>query len=350
MRLYLALLLSIVIFGCNSTARNNTRFTEYDNLVDSGKQLSLGDDRDVYLFCDADNWKALKPFVQSSIEREVSLVYPEKYFNLILAEASEIERYSKHKNLVFIGDLESNGRISQHMRVSVAQDFISRVQQSGGDLFVAKNFASRDQITLYLMGSDPLKLSKIGAIQSDNLFSLLLKRFSDRLGYQTYQQKVIPASFFAAYPYSMQIPNNYSLYSNDREGNFMSLIYRAKMQDRSIPDKFISVYYEAMPENSLDLQWVIKKKQLLAQKYFEGDEFDVSLIRSYATKFAGFEAIKIIGAWKNPKHMIGGGFQCFAFWNNGNAYLVDNIVYFPAGDKLPILTELSVISSTLKIK
>ena len=225
------------------------RYTEYDSLIDNGKPLALGDLRDVYVFCDGANGASCKASCGAASNHDV--IYPEKYFNLIPTSIADYEKYSGYRNLLLIGDLQSEDRVSTHMKQSLATDFITRVGQSGGDLFIAKNFASRDQLIMYLMADNPENLKTISALQSENLFRLLLKRYRDRLGYECYQQKIIPLSFFDAYPFSIKIPNNYTLYSNDRKGNFISFIYRARMQNREIPDKYVNIYYEDMPMASL---------------------------------------------------------------------------------------------------
>jgi len=348
----LAIILLAVIAGCDKMKPIPERYTVFDKLIDHSKPLAMGEDRDVYVFCDPANWKALEPFVRSGIEREVPITYPEKYFNLILADVKEAPSLAKYKNIVYIGDLESNEPVSAYMKSILDTSFKNRVQNSGGDLFITKNHSSRDQIVLFLLGKDALSLSKIGALQADNIFALLLKRFSERQGYYAYQMKVIGQKFFEPYPFSLQIPENYRLYSNDQTGRFLSFLYRAKMQNREIPDKYISVYYESMPENKLDLNWLIAKRKEIGQKYFEGDEFDENLIRKEAVNFRQYKGYRLLGAWKNMKHMIGGGFQSYAFWDEKTktAYLIDNIVYFPAGDKLPVLLELYVISNSFKVK
>jgi len=343
-------LFALMLFACGGGDKESARYMKFDDVIDNGKPLAMGDERDVYLFCDRANWASLKPFIQSSIERELILVYPEQYFNLIPTDLSELDKYYNYRNLLFIGDLESGNRVSQHMIESLAPEFISRVRQSGGDLFVANNHASRDQMTMYLLGSNKLNLEKIGAIQSDKIFELLIRRYAQRQGYQTYQQPVIPSSFFEPYPFSLKLPNNFTLYSNDLKGRFLSFIYRARAQDREIPDKYVNVYYEDMPENVLDHEWLIAKRQMLGEKYFEGDVFDEETIRKERTQLGGHDAWRIVGAWKNEKHLIGGAFQSYAFWHEGRAYIVDNIAYFPAGDKLPIMVELYVISSSITIK
>ncbi len=353
MRRYLLFLLSLLLLvGCSKPKAENERYTMFDKIIDHAKPLAMGDDRDVHVFCDPANWKALEPFVRSGIEREVPIVYPEKYFNLILTDVAEANTLAKYKNIVYIGDLESTAPVSTYMRSVLAKDFITRVQQSGGDLFVSRNHSSRDQIILFLLAKDALSLSKIGAVQADPIFSILLQRFAERQGYYAYQGKVLPSSFFDNYPYSIQIPDTYRIFSNDKQGRFLSFLYRAKMQNREIPDKYVSVYYEAMPENKLDINWVLNKRKELGQKYFEGDEFDAQLIRKEPFKFGKYEGYRLLGAWKNMKLAIGGGFQSFAFWDadTKTAYLIDNIVYFPAGDKLPILVELYTISNSFKVK
>lgn len=351
-KLILFTLALLVLQGCYKTKAPSDRYTAFDKLLDHAKPLAMGDDRDVHVFCDPANWKALEPFIRSGIEREVPIVYPEKYFNLILTDVKEAETLAKYKNILYIGDLESSASVSTYMKSVLAKDFVTRVQGSGGDLFVAKNHNSRDQIILFLLGKDALSLSKIGALQADPIFSLLLRRFAERQGYYAYQGKVLPASFFEPYPFSLQIPDTYRIYSNDKAGNFLSFLYRAKMQNREIPDKYVSVYHEPMPENKLDINWLINKRKELGTKYFEGDEFDADLIRKEPFSFGDYEGFRLLGAWKNMKHAIGGGFQSFAFWDakTKTAYIIDNIVYFPAGDKLPILVELYTISNSFRAK
>lgn len=349
-KLLFVLFIAVLLFSCKGGQGESQRYTEFDSLIDNGKSIAFGDERDVYLFCDDANWNALKPFVQSAIEQEVLLVYPEKYFKLIRKDISEYPAYAKYRNLLFIGDLESDGQVSRHMKESLAPAFITRVKQSGGDLFAAKNYATRDQLTLYLLASSPLNLQKVGAIQSDKIFELLLKRLVLRQGYQAYQQTVIPAHFWELYPFSMQIPDNYRLYSNDEKGRFLSLLYRARMQEREIPDKYINIYYEEMDEEDFGIEWFIAKRKELGAKYFEGDKLTEETMRKSETKLAGYDAYKLVGAWTNETHLIGGAFQSFAFHHEGTSYIIDNVVYFPAGDKLPILTELLAISNSFRIK
>lgn len=349
---YLAIVLILISAGCGTSTKESARNIEYDSIINHAKPIAFGDDNVVHVFCGTENWKDMEPHIRKTIERELFLVYNEKYFELEYADIKEIGSLNKFKNLVFLGDLESNDKVSQYMQQSLAPEFIQRVEISGGDMFIAKNHWVRDQLVLYVLAKDSAKLMEIAGLQSNQMFSLLLKRYTERLAYQAYLSKLIPSSFFEPYPYKIKVPDTFRLYSNDQVGNFLSFLYRARMQNREIPDKYISVYYEDMDTDMVNQEWLIKKRQEIGNKYFEGDIIDEKDLRIEKYRFAGYDGWRIIGPWKNMKHLIGGSFQAHGFWDEKNkrAYLVDNSVYFPAGNKLPTMLELFMISSSFETK
>lgn len=351
--LLLLLPLLILIISCGKKeSKPSARYTAFDNMLNYAKPLTFGDDRDVYVFCSEKNWKMLELLMRSSIERQVKLVYDEAYFTLIKSDIKEVEKYLQYKNLVFIGDLNANDDVTQYMVSSLTPSHLEQVRKSGGDSFSARNHNSRDQLVLYLLAKDKENLSKTALLQSDAIFSLLLKRFGERQAYQAFRGKVIDAKFWEPYPFSLQIPDTFRLYSNDKIGRFLSFLYRARIADREIPDKYISVYYEDMPKDVIDGDWLFNKRQELWKTRFDGDTIVRENIRIEPFKFAGHQGWRLVGPWENRKLIIGGAFQTMAFWHpeSKRAYLIDNSVFFPAGDKLAILLELHMISATLKIK
>jgi len=167
MRKYMIfLLLLLVLFACSKEGGKIDRYTIYDKVIDHSKPLAMGDDRDVYVFCDSLDWQGLKPFIGSAIEQQIIIVYPEQYFNLVMADIKDVKRLSKYKNFVFIGHLESDLPVSAYMKRVLSQDFIKRVQQTGGELFTSENLNCCDQIVLFLLGKDAKTLQKIGALQA----------------------------------------------------------------------------------------------------------------------------------------------------------------------------------------
>lgn len=344
--------LLFLLSSCKSRKASSERYTAFDNILDYAKPIAFGEDNDIYVFCGNKNWKSLEPVLRSSLERTVGLVYNEQYFHLIPVELSKLGEMLPYKNLIFAGDLKSMDEVSLHMRRSLPQSHLDQVQQSGGQLFVAKNHDSRDQVILYLLGTEPEQLFKVTYLQSTNIFRIMLERYSQRLAYQAFRGKVIGPDFWKNFPFSLQVPDTYRLYSNDAPARFLSLLYRSRMEKREIPDKYISIYYEPMQADSVDGQWLLNKRNEIWGKKFEGDHVPQDKVRMERSNFAGYNGWKLIGPWENHKLLIGGAFQSMGFWDarTKRAYIIDNSVYFPAGDKLSILVELYMISSTLKLK
>ena len=354
-RIFLALALITLLAllsSCKGGKVSSERYTAYDNILDYAKPLAFGEDNDIYVFCGEQNWRSLEPVLRSSLERTVGLVYNEQYFRLIPVELDKLGEMLPYKNLVFAGDLKSSDEVSQHMRRSLTPAHLEQVQQTGGQLFVAKNHDSRDQVILYLLGTEPEQLFRVTNLQSSNIFRIMLERYSQRLAYQAFRGKVIGEDFWKNFPFSLKVPDTYRLYSNDAPARFLSLLYRSRMESREIPDKYISIYYEPMQTDSVDGQWLLNKRNEIWGKKFEGDIVPADKVRMERSSFAGFQGWKLIGPWENHTHLIGGAFQSMGFWDarTKRAYIVDNSVYFPAGDKLSILMELYMISSTFKLK
>ena len=67
-RYFFILLATLILVGCNNSGGENERYTMFDKIIDHAKPLAMGDDRDVHVFCDPANWKALEPFIRSGIE------------------------------------------------------------------------------------------------------------------------------------------------------------------------------------------------------------------------------------------------------------------------------------------
>ena len=328
------------------------KYSFYEGTVDAGKPIAWGDDRDIYVFCDEPIWKLAEDMLRRSLERDTYIVVNERYFNLVRANIGEIDQLIKYKNLLFLGDLKSRGAVSEHLRNSMQERMKERVRNSGGELFVAKNRWVNDQLVIYMVGNTAENLLKLNILQTNRLYTEFLNRYAERLAYQAYRTKLIPDEFFEAYPFTIKVPNNFQLFHNDKTNRFLSFLYRMRSESRDFPDRYVSVYYEDMPVDTLRLDWLLSRRKDLAFKYYDQDEFDPKLLRSESLNLGEYKALRILGPWQNRKHDIGGGFQAFAFYDNvqKRAYLIDNSVYYPAGDKLPELLLLQKISATFKTK
>lgn len=347
----LMLLVILLLLSCRSSHDTPAHYDAFDDLFDHSKSIAFGEDEDIYVFCGQEVRTQLEPIILASLEREVALVYNEKFFNVIFSDIKEMDRLMRFKNLLFIGTIEEGDPVSRYLQKALDPKLQARIQQSTGEIFLNKNRFVKDQLIVQVIGLNNEKVTDLFTLSANRVFDLFLDRYTKRLAYQAYQTNIIEPEFFDLYPFSLKIPNNYRLYANDKNNRFLSLLYRARIQNGKHPDKFISVYYEPMEQNTLDEKWLTDTRTHIGKVQF-GDSLNVQTLRTESFKFAGYQGFRLSGAWINLEKFAGGAFQSYAFWDEKTkqAYLVDTMTFFPEGDKLPVLMELFMIASTIKVK
>lgn len=339
-------------FSCGKSDAKPDKYSFYESVVDTSKPIAWGEDRDIYILCDEVNWKSIGENLKNNLEQEFQIVVKERYFNIKRGDIRDINQLIKYKNLLFVGNLDSKASVSAHITRTLPPQLVNKVKNTGIEMFVAKNRWVTDQVIVYLVTSSQDKISSISEPITDKLFSLYLERLAERKAYQAYRTKLIPDTFYETYPFTIKMPENYKLFANSPKNRFLSFLYRMNSESKDFPDKYLSIYYEDIPQDSLNEKWILQKRKILADKYYDKDEFDPGMISIDKVSIGTYTAWRLMGPWKNLKHNIGGGFQTFAFYDikQKRAYLIDNVVYFPAGDKLPELLELQQISQTFKTK
>ncbi|MGI6199063.1 MAG: hypothetical protein ACOYIS_08080, partial [Candidatus Cloacimonadaceae bacterium] len=88
----LMLLVMLLLLSCRSSHEDPTRYTAFENLFDHSKSIAFGEDEDIYVFCGQEVRTQLEPIILASLEREVALVYNEKFFNVIFSDIKEMDR------------------------------------------------------------------------------------------------------------------------------------------------------------------------------------------------------------------------------------------------------------------
>lgn len=347
------ILLLLALAGCEKESADSGYYQKYDNLLDGSKTAAFGEDNDVYLFAAGPNLAATQKTLESSLAREVTLVVEEQYFYPQFKEAASLKDFRSYKNIIYSGTLDGRDEVSQHITKTLAPQLVEAARASGAELFVINNYYARDQIILFLLAKDPTALKKLAEERSDQIFNYILERYQQRLAFTAYKNEVIEAKFFADRPFSIKVPNIFRLWKDEKAGRFLSFIFQPSKPSRQIADKYISVYYESMPENKISAQWIYNTRQDLGKKFMGGDQIYQDRYQTEPAKIAGFDGLRMTGHWINPDQGgFGGAFQTWAFWHEPSktAYLVDNIVLFPDGAKLPALLELGMLSQSLELK
>jgi hypothetical protein len=361
MRYASLILLAALLFtiaACKQESSTSNAYNRYDNVMNMEKPVAYGEDQDIYIFASKTLRESLSPVLDATLARKYVLTIEEQCFFPTYEDISEIEEYSKYKNLILCGVLGGDDAVSKYMLKNLDEGLVQAARESGGEIFVVNNLYVRDQIILYILAKDEASLEDLVNQRSSQIFDYFINKYKQRLAYQAYRSEVVEDRFFEDRPFSIKIPVLYRLFKDekaeDAEEYFLSFIFQPANPNANLADKYVSVYHEPMPENEIDAQWLYNKRQELTAKYLDGDEILDDKYSVEETELAGYKALRMYGHWVNRELVggVGGAFQTYAFWHDSTetAYLVDNIVYFPDGNKLPVLLELSMISESISVK
>ncbi|MBL7086527.1 MAG: DUF4837 family protein [Candidatus Cloacimonetes bacterium] len=313
------------------------------------KPLSWGKSDVVFVFADDKVWDYGKLEIIKSLEREFFTTRNEKLFAVQRQNIKDIKRYYKFSNLLFFCDSNFNNPTSQYVK-EILPDKVSSLSDSiQANIFVAKDLWAQNQTVVFIIGKDIEALLLYTFEQSNTIFNIFKNREIERIKNLVYKPDLNKDEVKYQkqnYPWQIDLPKSYIPFKRDDESHFVSYLLRVE----KYPDRFLAVYWEKMPENTVNKEWLWNKRLELGKKYYEGDEFSLQDVIQEKIKFLSYDAFKLSGRWQNPNHFTGGAFASFAFYDEKQkiAYLIDNAIFFPEGNKLRALMGLEIISKTFK--
>jgi len=145
----------------------------------------------------------------------------------------------------------------------------------------------------------------------------------------------------------MRVQHDYYVAVDSSELNYVWL-------RRFNPQRWISVYWEPVKDPSvLSKQWMLEKRHGIIRSFYDGDyvyEDENIKVQKKVVDFNDRFAIRLDGVWQNEKHVMGGPFRSYAFYNesDGRLYLIDLAVYAPGQRKHQYLRQLEGIASTFR--
>lgn len=344
-RLFIIIILGLVIFGCGDSGRVTPKGQKR---INPHKPMAWGKKHIIYVFADDDVWNKSEPQLRRTLERYVFTTENEKYFEVKRAPFDALEQFYKYNNLIFMGDMSSQGQVTEYIKSVTSDNIKAQVEKNLVGIYPVENLWANDQYVLFMLGTTEENLLKVNYLHLNQTFDLFKIKLLERVSRQIYMSEQHPSNDFAKFPWTLDLPKRYVPYKTDPANNYHSYIARNKEK----PDRYVAVYYQDSAEDIVDKTLLKEKRAELAWKYFDEDEYVEDNIRTEKFEIAGFKGWKISGMWMNKKYTAGGAFQSYAFYDeiSKKVYLIDNSVYYPQGYKLNALIELEIISNSLKIK
>ncbi len=314
------------------------------------KRTSIGSHDKILVVADSTLWVDMKEVLSAVLERTTYTPQPEHIFNLMQKNPDELRRITRHPNLLIMGTLDSQGEMKDILDQLLSDASVERIMKDEAFLFQKKNAWALDQSLVVLASKDAETLKKNIAEQSGKIFEVFdafNEAFTHRTLFSRFEQKEIEERLLAEHGWSVRVPHDYHVAVDSSDLRFVWL-------RRFDPQRMFAAYWEKVDDPSvLSKEWLLQKRAIFVDAFYDGDyvyQDSLITVREKVVDFNGRYAIRLDGVWQNDKHIMGGPFRTFGFYNEADRriYILDLVVYAPGQRKYPFLRQLDVMAHTFK--
>ncbi len=269
----------------------------------------------------------------------------EREFLLKWVSFNQYKNYKQRKNLFFIGRLDGKDPVSEAILKILPDDIIQGITK--GDYFYIpkKNAWALDQYVLFLVAptKDAMiqRIYDMGQLAYDDFRKSYYSRLEKQM-FQRYENKDLEKYIANHFPFRIRVQHDYFVADESLQKKYLWL-------RRLNPDRSLLVYWVDYSDTmNINRDWVIKKRNQLAKKIYEGDVVVPEETIARKVRFHRWWALRLEGTWKNPKYMIGGPFRSITFIENNTrrVFTIDFYVQAIGKRKKIFLDQLDILAHT----
>ena len=272
-------------------------------------------------------------FLQSVLSDTFYTPHPEPLFITYPVTYDQFEPFKGYKNVIFLSTYNSPD-------YPIFKQIFGERQPG---IYLVKNYYQEGDAILGVISSDETALWSFVYEKKDYILGEMLKRYRAILRKKAYfagHNKKFSREFGEKYGFTFDFPMGWAYVVQDT--NFVSIA-------KHYPDRFMFFYHENAPR-LFDADEIIRLRNKLTAKYYDGDYVYKEHLRVKDTTFVGQPAIKIFGIWQNDKEYLGGPFETIAFNLNDNFYMFDMGVFAPdRNEKLQFIIRMEIILSSFHL-
>jgi hypothetical protein len=316
------------------------------------KRDSLGSQDKIIIIADSTQWIDIESDVLAALEQFHYTPQPEPVFNLLHKNPQDLKTLIRFPNMLLVGSLDQDNDMSDLLKKMLSEDALMRVQEDSAFLFNKNDPWARNQLLALAVAKDTQTLKKNLAEHGDRIFNLFDENMSAnvfRSLYLHFEQDEINKSLMKQHGWNVRVQHDYYVAVDSAEIRYVWL-------RRFNPQRWLSVYWEPVEDPSiLSKEWMLQKRAEVIEPFYDGDyvyEDSTIQVQEKIVDFNNRYAIRLDGVWQNEKHVMGGPFRSYAFYeeSDGRLYLIDLAVYAPGKRKNEFMRQLDGIASTFKVK
>jgi len=307
---------------------------------------SLGDFEKIYVFADSSLFDRVRTNLEQVFDNYVYTPHAEKSFYLELHPFEDLSAYERRRNLLFLIILDKEDAVSRYIQNALSPEVENAIREERIFEIFQENFYAREQMIIILPAVNVEKLRQSLEAYKERIYQKLeaynFKRM-EKIMFLRGEQKTLEEYLTENLGWYIRIQHDYSIVKETDDSNF--IWFR-----RFKPDRNLFVYRfraDTLPEGD---EWLIQLRDSLAVIYFESDRIDREDTYMVRTTFQNRPAVTMIGVWQNDRHLLGGPFKTFAFYDSENKliYILDISVTAPGERKKPFMDQLEVMAKTFR--
>jgi hypothetical protein len=318
---------------------------------DPSDKPARGFEDEIFVIADSAEYLVFKDALDSTFEKLIYTPQPEKIFTLKRVNTSEMSKYKRKKNLVFIAPLNSNSETSEFIRAAIDSTIEIKIKEDPDFIVYKEDLWARNQIIVILSATTTDDLTSKILRNSDNLLYKIQKISDERLFgnlYQPrYEQQDVEGKILQEYGWVIYVQADYKVAKNVAEDNFV-WIRRSPGSDM---ERWIFVHWleNATPEYLNEDSIKTIRNRVTKKFYRTADNIGyVVIAEDYFTinevNFNDRYALFTQGLWDLNIKGMGGPFVNYVFYDEETQrlYMLDGSLYAPKFYKRNLIQQMDV--------
>jgi hypothetical protein len=318
---------------------------------DPSDKPARGFEDEIFVLADSAEYLEFKEVLDSTFEKLIYTPQPEKIFTLKRINPSEMSKFKRKKNLVFIAPLNSGSKTSEFIKAAIDSAIENKITEDPEFIVYKEDLWAKNQMIVILSAptTDDLK-SKI-LRNSDYLLYKFQKISDERLFgslYQPrYEQQDIEGAFLKDYGWVIYVQADFKVAKNESDDKFV-WIRRSPGSDM---ERWIFIHWvdNATPEY-LNEDSIKSIRNRVTKKFYRtaDDLGHVVIAEDYFTinevNFNDRYALFTQGLWDLNIKGMGGPFVNYVFYDEDKRrlYMLDGSIYAPKFYKRNLIQQMDV--------
>jgi hypothetical protein len=323
----------------------------------SSQQKAKGQEDEIIVFADSADYRIVEPALKETFGKIIYTPQPEELFQLKRKKISELDKYKQQKNIIILGQLDSETDVSKYLN-TILDDKVKTLVKSDSIFVINKHdLWAENQLVMVLTSTDLQKLKqKILNKKEDLLYyfrDVSNQRLAKGLYNRKFEQKKIEAHLLSKYGWMIYMQADYQVAMEKPEDNFVWL-RRGVNTDM---ERWIFIHWiENASPIFLEKDSIEAERNRMTEKYYRttDDSAYVELYDDYKinseVNFNGKYALMTQGLWRFNDLSGGGPFISYAFYDEKTRriYIIDASIFAPKYFKKSLLQQVDLLLHSFK--